>query len=184
MKRFVLAAMLIMLGGFGAGAHAQGEQALNSQREQNIRRLLQLTKAGELGAQVIEMMIPQIRASFDTLPAGIRERVFNEMVSEMRKEFSAEKMVEVTIPIYAKYLTDEEVLKLIGFYESPAGLKAVEVMPQIMKEAGAEGQRRGLEAGQRVIQKLLAEGILNRPSTRPAPQPARRQQQPRPRRRN
>jgi hypothetical protein len=182
MKRFVLTLALILFAGLGTSAFAQEPQS--AEKEQNIRRLLQLTKAGEAGVQMIEALLPQARGLFASLPPALGERVYKELEAEMRREFTSEKMIEAAIPIYARHLTNDDVLQLIAFYESPVGQKAIEVLPQILKEAVEDGQRRGMEAGQRVVQKLLSEGAFDqKPPGASAPPPRPKPATPRRRRR-
>ena len=43
-------------------------------------------------------------------------------------------IVQLLIPIYDKYYTEEDLRQLIDFYQSPVGQKVFDVTPQIMKE--------------------------------------------------
>ena len=58
-----------------------------------------------------------------------------EQKDHYRELFNAEEIIERLIPLYDKYYTEEELWDIIQFYESPAGKKAIEATPKIMKES-------------------------------------------------
>lgn len=171
LTRIVIAACL--LAAAGVSARAQGAAAAEEKR-QNIKRLLQLTKAGEVGVQFLQLTLPQMRnlygAVLEGLPAVKRERAVKIMEEELFRVFTAERMVEELVPIYDRHFTGEEIKDLIAFYESAAGKKFVAVQPQIITEANAVGQTLALEAVQAIQRKMDAEGIkLPRPPAPPRP---------------
>ena len=49
--------------------------------------------------------------------------------------FNVEEIIERLVPLYDKYYTEKELWSIVEFYESPAGKKALEVTPEIMKES-------------------------------------------------
>ena len=63
----------------------------------------------------------------------------------------------LTIPIYQKHLTQEDIAALNKFYDSPAGKKMIKVQPLIMQESMAVGQAWGQKIAQEVINKYQAE---------------------------
>lgn len=164
----LLALALLMSVTLAANAAAQ-DATPAQEKEGNIRRLLELTRAGDLGVQVVEQGLAQIRMSLADAPPALRDRVIREFETEMRAEFTSAKMVSSTVPIYAKYLTNDEIKSLIQFYETPVGQKLISVQPQITSEAYADGARRGREVGDRVLKKLQDEGVFSTPADTPAP---------------
>jgi hypothetical protein len=173
--RALAALSLALLCAAGSRAVAQDS---SPEKKQNIRRLLELTRAAELGAQVIEPTIAQLRTNLERLPPEERARLTPEMAQriigvfeeELRKEFAPEKMIEAISPIYEKYLSDEDVKGLIVFYESPLGRKVTDVLPHITREALEVGAGIGRQVGERIVEKLRAEGML--PALRgPEPEP-------------
>ncbi len=161
--------------GLGSSAAAQDS---STERQKNIRRLLEITKAVELSNQAGEQAIAQLKGSLAQLPAStggqlsteLLDRITSVFEEEIRKEFAAEKVISSIIPIYEKYLSDDDVKALIVFYESPLGQKVINVLPQIMREAFENGAIRGQDAALRAIERLRTEGLL--PSPTQAEQPA------------
>ena len=180
MKR--LALTLLLLAGLCAAAGAQTQSAptqgtINEEKRRDIIRLLEITKAADLGTQIIQQMTGSLRESFAMMPAETRDKIFKTFEEEMSKEFGKEKMIEMVVPIYDKYLSAEDVKGLIAFYESPLGQRTIEALPAIAREAYENGARRGREAGLRVMSRLATEGLLDPPknkSFRPPPKPPAR----------
>ncbi|MBV8860152.1 MAG: DUF2059 domain-containing protein [Acidobacteria bacterium] len=167
MKRLALTLLLLSLACAGARGQETAEQAA-AEKRQDIKRLLQLNGAGQASVQIIEQMLPSMRnvfrGLFVKLPAKSRELAVQIMEEEIRRSFTAERMVEEVIPIYDKYLTAEEVKSLIAFYESPAGRKFVAVMPFIIREGSGAGEKIAGEAIERIYKRYQEAGI-------PAPPP-------------
>ena len=168
MKRITAAAVLIFA--FGVGAHVSAQTQIDPEKERDIRHLLELTGAGKLGAQVMENSLSQLRRMFSTLPPETRDKIVREFENEMRKEFTEEKMIEMTITIYDKYLTKEDVKGAVAFYETPVGQKLISVLPQITQEGWQVGAARGEEAGRRAVETLRRQGVIPQPD---AAQPAK-----------
>ncbi len=122
-------------------------------KEQNIRRLLEITRAAEIATIASNQQLESFKS---TLPEGVPPRV----VAILREELNAVNYVELLLPIYDKYLSDEEVNQLVAFYDSPLGRKVTGSMPVIMAEAQVVGTKRGEVAGQRAIERMKAEHLI------------------------
>lgn len=176
MKRLCLTLLLLAVACVGARGQDTAE------KRQDIKRLLELNGAGRASVQIFEQMLPNIRMVFDALlqdlPEGKRARAVQIMEEEMRRSFTAERVIEGLVPIYDKFLTSEEVKALIAFFESPAGKKFVAVQPLLIREGSAMGDSIAEEAIGRIYVKYMAEGIdVPPPSGReaaPPPPPRRR----------
>jgi hypothetical protein len=159
-------------------------QVVGEEKRRDILRLLELTKAADLGAQVAQQMMGTMRANFAMLPPETREKVFKTFEEELTKEFSREKLIEAVLPIYDRHLSAEDVKGLIAFYESPLGQRTVNVLPSIARESYEDGARRGREAGVRAMTRIMSEGILSQetlptaqlelPKSKPKPKARRR----------
>jgi len=58
-----------------------------------------------------------------------------EDAQRLRAGYNIEEIMEILVPIYQKYLTQEDFQKLIEFYQSPAARKLQEVTPPLMEDA-------------------------------------------------
>ncbi|MEA2203713.1 MAG: uncharacterized protein QOE77_489 [Blastocatellia bacterium] len=77
---------------------------------------------------------------------------------ELAKEVDPNKFVEVIIPIYASFFSDDELSGLSAFYETPLGKKMIATLPQIMSASQAAGAKYGEDAARRVITRMKQEG--------------------------
>jgi hypothetical protein len=80
---------------------------------------------------------------------------------EAEKEFSQTSMDELVgmlSPVYQKYMTEEDLKKIIEFYQTPVGKKYAEKTPLIMQESMQVGQQWGMKIGQRVQERLKEKG--------------------------
>jgi hypothetical protein len=178
MKRIALAVALLLAGGLGAAALAQSPAAApdpaEAQKARDVERLLRVTRAGEVGVQFVDDLLPLIQQMFELQLAGLpeaeREKAKRIMEEEVRREFTADKMVVALGPVYARHFTAEDVKTLLAFWESPLGMKFTSLQPQLLREAGEIGQGMGVTVLGRITARLLNEGILT-PSTEPPPPP-------------
>jgi hypothetical protein len=87
---------------------------------------------------------------------------------ELLKEIDTQAFLELVIPIYDKAFSEDDVEALIAFYQTPSGKKLISMLPQIMAETGAAGEKYGAEVSKRVIKKMQADGTF--PTAAPAGQ--------------
>jgi uncharacterized protein len=140
--------LLIILLAAASSVFSQAQPA----NEKNIRKLMQLTGAGELGLQAVDNMIATFRKQHDNID--------DEFWTEMRKELRPETLVDLVVPIYAKYFTDDEILGLIRFYETPLGKKVTSTLPAVMNESMTVGGEWGRELGEKIVNKMKLKGYV------------------------
>lgn len=112
---------------------------------QSVKKLMDKTGAGNLSMQMMEQMIPALKNMLPNAPETFWEDVM--------KEIDADGIIGLVIPIYQKYLTEEDVTALNSFYDTSAGKKMVSVQPAIMQESMSIGQAWGQKIAQGVMQK-------------------------------
>ena len=120
--------------------------AIDPAFEADIRRLLEASGAGALGAQVMEQMLVAFRPMAPEGPESFW--------IELKAEMDPTQLVELTVPVYARHLSHADVKDLLVFYESPIGRKMLVVQPAITADSMAVGQAWGQEIGARVVQRL------------------------------
>lgn len=125
-----------------AAPFAASEQPAPTATE--VRELLQANGTGDLGAQVGPVAAQQLSIALHranpALPARADAVVMDVVVSYLRRQAEHEHVAERLIPIYAKYLTKDDVRRITEFYRSPAGRKLVSVTPAISLESAKVGQ--------------------------------------------
>ncbi|HJQ33538.1 MAG TPA: DUF2059 domain-containing protein [Pyrinomonadaceae bacterium] len=157
MKRFCLAFLLVTFCQLCAAAQEAG--GVSAEKARDIRRLMEVTKANDMGLQVARQSLDALRES-TTLPEAQRDRILKILEEELMTEFGNNKMAEAMVPIYDRHFTAEEIKGLLAFYETPLGRKVVETLPEVMREAQTFGAERGRIAGLRAMTRMMSEGLL------------------------
>lgn len=144
-----------------AGA-AKASQALiknDQMKDADIRRLLELTHAGELATQTMNAMEANMRPlMIDAFPKGeYREKLIGLFFDKFHAKLDVQQLVDMAIPAYKKYYSDEEIKQLIAFYQTPLGQKMMDVAPKLVAETQAAGQNWGAQLGRECMQEVLAE---------------------------
>ena len=115
--------------------------------------LMGLSGAGELGVQMMEQMLPALKK----LAPDAKQQFWDDFM----REVDANELSEMIAPVYQKYLSEEEVIAIIAFYNSPAGRKLVQVQPDIMQDSMLAGQQWGRQLAERVINKYRAQAAAS-----------------------
>ena len=124
--------------------YAQSENAQPATKE-SIQTLMQTTGAENMAQQMATQIIPMLKKLVPEAPDRFWDDFF--------KEINAEQINELIIPIYQKYLTEQDVQAINAFYQSPVGQKLIRVQPQISKESMIAGQLWGQQIAEKVIAK-------------------------------
>ena len=141
MKRTILAGLAVLC--LLALAHPLQAQEGNT-KEQDIRRLLVLTGSDKLAEQIMDQMMA-------TLDEDGSDKGFWD---GFRAEIDTEELIRMTIPIYDKHLTHDEIKGLIAFYQTPLGAKLIEKLPAIAQDSMLVGMKWGEEVAERAMAKL------------------------------
>lgn len=101
-------------------AGLQEAQQQRASKRAKVVELLRVTRATEQAdamlKQMTEMLPPEVRG-------GLRESI------------DVPTMVRKVIPVYEKYLTEEDIEAMIAFYRSPAGQRILAAQPDIMRDS-------------------------------------------------
>ncbi len=128
---------------------AAEEKKIDPAFEKDIRKLLELTGAKDLGQQATQLMIAQFKKTMPQVPV--------EFWDKFMKKIDMDELLNMVVPIYAKYLTHEDVKGLIEFYQTPLGQTLLKAQPGIQRESMQAGMAWGQKIGQQVLQELQAE---------------------------
>jgi hypothetical protein len=159
----LLGALLLSSGAFA--------DDLNDEKKAAIRELMEMTGAHQLPALLTQSMGQKITQLLQQ-----RVPISPEAAATIRKETEAAvgealseggSYYEAIYPVYHQHFSLEEIRALIAFNKSPAGRKMAQVMPSLVQDTAAAGQRWGQEAGpamfNRVVERLQKEGLVKLP---------------------
>jgi hypothetical protein len=145
MKNALLIALCLL--SFSAAAQTTPPaDAAHREKLADIRKLMTLTGGDKMANQMLDQMAQSMRAQ------GGPD--FDKYFAEFRKEFDLNKVFDLQIGAYDKYLSDEDVKAMVAFYESPAGKRMVEAMPQIMGDMMKGAMQISQEIAAKVAQKV------------------------------
>jgi len=128
-------------------------------KEADIRKLLEVTNTTANMEQLIGIMEKNIKPMMaKALPEGdYREKLVDLFFERFRAKLDLQKLLDLAVPLYDKYLSDEEIKGLIQFYQTPVGQKALKVLPQLTAELGEAGRKMGETVGRESMMEVLAE---------------------------
>ncbi len=129
---------------------AAEESGEDSAKRTDIRRLMELTGAGDMGIQTMKQMITYYKQS----NTGVPDKFWDDFMAEA----NAAELVEMCIPSYEKHFTHDEIKGLIAFFETDLGKKMIEKQGVIMQECMEAGQKWGMALGEKIAKKLQEEG--------------------------
>lgn len=128
-------------------------------KEADIRQLLELTHAGALATQTMQTMEANIRPLMtNAFPAGdYREKLIGLFFEKFHSKLDAQQMVDLAVPVYDKYYSDDEIKQLIQLYGTPLGQKMLATMPKLLADLQAAGEKHGEEVGRQCMMEVLNE---------------------------
>jgi hypothetical protein len=119
-------------------------------KAEKIKKYMDVIGSTRLVNATVDNMIDVYKTSYS--------QVDSTFWIEFRKELKSGELIDLLVPLYDKYLSEEDLDVLIAFYSTPTGQKLIKVLPDIMKESMTIGQKYGEEIGTKVIERLKAKG--------------------------
>ena len=123
--------------------------------QKSVEKLIEVSGAGHTLQSTAPRLLSMLKQQSLGIPDIFWETVEKELLQNANKELAV-----MMVPVYRKYLTQEELDKIIEFYETPIGRKLAEVSPHISDEMLTIGQQWGMQFSQRILQQLKDQGYL------------------------
>lgn len=138
---------------------APANTSIDPAKKADIQRLLEVTGAKNLAIQRMSTMENNLRPMLaNSLPPGeYRDKLIQLFFDKFHSKIDPEMLVELVIPVYDKYLSDEEVKGMIQFYSTPLGKKMIEVLPKLVAESEEAGEQWGAQIGRQSMVEILQE---------------------------
>jgi uncharacterized protein len=119
--------------------------------EKTIRLLLETTGSGTLGKQMIQQLLPAMKKMAPNAP--------EEFWVEFMKEVNPDDIISLTVPVYQKHFSEEDLLETIAFYKTAAGQRLIAKLPIVVQESTLVGQQWGQELAKRTIERAQKQKI-------------------------
>lgn len=143
----------------GSQTSVASQIKIDPSKEADIRKLMDVAGVKSLVTQSMATMEKNIRPLMtNSLPPGeYRARLVDLYFEKFHSKFDPQEILDMVVPIYDKYLSDEEIKRLIEFYQTPPGKKALTVLPKILAESQEAGTEWGQTFGREVMREVLSE---------------------------
>ena len=148
MKKIIIIILLIFVGFTSAYS-----QEVNKKYRESVKKMLNLTGAEENFNGVVKQMMIMVKSEKTNIPDNVWKDFEKEFLST-----SLDEIVDKLAPIYVKYLTQDDIQKIIEFYQTPAGKKLGEKTTIITRESMKVGQQWGMTISQQIQDKLKEKG--------------------------
>ncbi len=108
--------------------------------------------------QVMPLMADQMSKAFRSL-APNRAREIDEAMAEVVKRFISRKteLIDEIAAIYADKLSVDDLREITKFYQTGAGRRMVEALPEVTRRAAAVGQDWGQRIGAEIAHEMRRE---------------------------
>lgn len=111
----------------------------------SVKAMMKRTGAGDIGVQVLNQIIPAMKKM---MPQA-SDKFWNDIMADV----DANQLVEMVVPVYQKYLSQEDIEVMNAFYNSSTGKKLVKIQPAIMQESMQLGQQWGKDVARKIMMK-------------------------------
>lgn len=137
------------------GASAKVDPA----KEADIRQLMDVTGVNGLGEQLMNAGIAQFRANVtESQPDNPRAKQFVDAFAvRFQKHFDPHSLTDTVIPIYDKYLSNEDLKALLEYYKSPFGQRMLKILPEVARDSQLAGYTLGQKAADEAMDDLKGE---------------------------
>lgn len=154
-NKFFLAIMTTVILLFSAASLASAQNVGDGDKEYKDALGKMMKSSGATAA--IDVMIPQIVEMMKQTAPNAPQSLWDSFVEKCKSKFG-DKLVELYVPIYKKYMTLDDLNQLIAFYETPIGKKMSTTSPKIMVEGMQIGQKLGMEIANELQTELKSKG--------------------------
>ncbi len=153
-RRLLLAVLFsTALAGVAMAQQRPSDDALSA-----ARGLVEASGAAAQFDQVMPLLADQMTKAFIGLAPG-RAGEIREVMAEVVKRFTERKseLIEEIAVIYADKLSADDLREITRFYQTGAGRRMVEVLPEISRRAAAVGQAWGQRIGAEIARETRRE---------------------------
>lgn len=164
---------------------AFGQNAISPQKRELIKELLVVTEATKLAESTSQAMFAQMEQEMPKFmkQAMLQQADSNKLTAKQRKELEdnyektsariyqrfrekltgafnyGELIEQVSLELYDKYFTEDELKDIIAFYKSPTGKKSIKVMPQLVADSMQKSSELVLPKVMNILNEIISEEL-------------------------
>lgn len=153
-RRFLVSVLLSV----AVGHTAIAQQRPSAEAMAAARAFVDASGAAAQFDQVMPLMADQMSKAFRSL-APDRSREIDEAMAEVVKRFITRKseLIDEIAAIYADKLSVDDLRDITKFYQTGAGRRMVESLPEVTRRAAAVGQTWGQRIGAEIANEMRRE---------------------------
>lgn len=127
--------------------------------ESDIRRLLNVTGAQTSWSQSAKAALEsaQSRLVGELPPGGRGQQIFARFTQKMNAALESDEYAKAMVAFYASRFSQEDVIELIRFFETPTGQRFASVMGQVNRQLNAVAEARLQAEVNRILRELREE---------------------------
>ena len=140
-KLFLFTLGAFLLSGFQV--HAQSPE-FNAK----LKQMMEISGANAVQRQLPEQMIQMMQQQMQQNSNQLSENTMQQMKVLFDNSFT--QLMDLMVPIYAKYYTEEDLDNIIRFYETPSGRRMADAQPNIATDAMGVAQQWAMQFAQKM----------------------------------
>ena len=140
-------------------AAAKPAPKIAPEKDAAIRKLFEIQGTRKAMQEVIAGITANMKPTLsNALPPGdYRDKLIDLFFERFRSRLKVDDLIEISVPVYDKYFSTEDLAGLIAFYQTPLGQKVNSVLPKVLIETQTAAAGIGEELGRRSMMEVLAE---------------------------
>lgn len=151
-KKLLLAAVTMILL-LSTTVSVSAQNAVTDEYKEAVGKMMTLSG----GLSAVDVMLPQMMTAFKMTAPNAPDSFWESFQQKCKTKFTT-GIIEIYVPVYAKYFTLDDINQLVAFYQTPIGKKLGDATPKITAEGMQAGQKLGMEIATDLQKELEANG--------------------------
>ena len=143
MKKIISTLALILI--ISSTAFSQTDKEYS----QTLKKFFEISGNNATANVGLEQMIEIFKPQFPNIDAKEWDKIYNDVIKESMNEY-----IEISIPIYQKYLSKSDLEEMIKFYQTPIGQKFSQSNTLITKDLMSVSQKWGMDLSKKMFETI------------------------------
>ncbi|MGQ1911146.1 DUF2059 domain-containing protein [Marinifilum sp. RC60d5] len=119
----------------------------------DVKYLFQINGSAESFSKSVKTMIKQLKSVESDVPEKYWEKAEHEFLNT-----SIDDLMDMIVPVYKKNMSHDDLLAMITFFESEAGKRIAQKIPEITTESMQAGMIWGQTIGKKIYEDIERKG--------------------------
>ena len=150
MKKSIVSFFVLMFVLLSFSVSFSAQPPVPPEKKAEIIKLMKLTNGPNMAKKMKQRVIKALRDSFPDVPESYWK--------DLDKRIKSQQLLSLFIPIYAQYLSLEDLKQLVAFYQTPAGRHYLAAKEKMVMASAKEGKKWAMGWILQVFKELKAKG--------------------------